>query len=579
MGKIKATIEMSEDDLRDLQAAGYPVAINHGVQCVMASFSSWQGEKIHGHKGLLTDVLKGRMGFDGFIVGDWNAHGQVPGCSVTDAVPVLDAGLDMYMASDSWKGLFANLRRRAESGEVNMSRLDDAVRRILRVKLRAKLFEAGAPSTRPLAGKFEELGKREHRAVARQAVRQSLVLLKNNGSVLPLSPKSTIVVAGDGADSIGKQSGGWSLSWQGTGNSNSDFPGGTSIYAGIRRQVEAAGGRAILASAGDSTIRPDAAIVVFGEDPYAEFQGDLQTLSYKPGDDTDYKLLKRFHDNGIPTVAVFLSGRPLWVNREINACDAFIAAWLPGSEGIGIADVLLRGADDQVQFDFKGKLPYSWPRTPMQTPLNVGDAGYDPLFAYGYGLTYADSINVAPLPEGFDGSEQAVNISRYFVLGRAIPPWKITLSSNGKDVDVTTTRGATSDGALSIVSADESAQEDIRTITWSGKAKASFALSSAKPIDLSSPTLESMAIKMRFRVDAEPTEAVTIALETAATSKSQLLNKLADAPLGQWQEVLIPLSDFASRESLKSVTAAMVITTRGSFKLSISAVELVPGDG
>ncbi len=578
-GKDQGDNQMSEEDLRDLQAAGYPIAINHGVQCVMASFSSWQGEKIHGHKGLLTDVLKKQMGFDGFLVGDWNAHGQVPGCSTTDAVPVLNAGLDMFMAADSWKGLFDSMLRRAKAGELDSSRLEDAVRRILRVKLRAKLFDAGAPSSRPFAGDYQILGSPEHRAVARQAVRESLVLLKNNAALLPLSPKSTILVAGDGADNIGKQCGGWSLSWQGTGNSNRDFPGGTSIFAGIRRQVEAAGGQAILAPDGNTTVLPDAAIVVFGEDPYAEFQGDLKSMEYKPGDDADYRLLKSLSDKGIPTVAVFLSGRPLWVNREINASHAFVAAWLPGSEGIGVADVLLKDEQDRVQYDFQGTLPYSWPRTPMQTPLNVGDSDYDPLFAFGYGLTYADSVTVAPLPEELTESERAGSESRIFVKGRAVPPWKIRLSSQAREVDVQTTRGATDDGALSIISADESAQEDIRTLTWTGQSEASFAMAADRAVDFSSPARASMAIRMRIRLDAKPTKPVTVSLETASESQSQMLEqKLGRPPLGEWQEVTLPLSEFASPDALESVTAAPVITTSGRLQLSISSIELVPSE-
>jgi beta-glucosidase len=577
-GKDQGDNQMSEEDLRDLQAAGYPVAINHGVQCVMASFSSWQGEKIHGHKGLLTDVLKGRMGFDGFIVGDWNAHGQVPGCTTTDAVPVLHAGLDMFMAPDSWKGLFESLLRRAEAGEVNIHRLEDAVRRILRVKLRGRLFDAGVPSSRSFAGRFEELGKPEHRAVARQAVRESLVLLKNNDAVLPLAPRSTIVVAGDGADNIGKQCGGWSLSWQGTGNSNSDFPGGTSIFAGIRQYVEAAGGRAVLVADGKTTVSPDAAIVVFGEDPYAEFQGDVSSLAYKPADDRDYRLLRSFSDRGIPTVAVFLSGRPMWVNREINASHAFVAAWLPGSEGIGIADVLLRRPDGTVRHDFRGKLPYSWPRTPTQTPLNVGDSNYDPLFAYGFGLTYEDAVNLQPLAEDL-GVQQGVVKTQFFDKNRPVPPWQIRLSSNGRDTIVGTTRGATADGALTIISADDSAQEDIRTIAWTGRSKASFALASDTPVDLSTPELAAMSLRMRVRLDVRPAEAVTISLETHAASQVRPLDdQLANIPLGKWREVTIPLSRFGAPDVLKTVTGVTVITTRGRLQLSISKVDLVTAE-
>jgi beta-glucosidase len=268
----------------------------------------------------------------------------------------------------------------------------------------------------------------------------------------------------------------------------------------------------------------------------------------------------------------------MWVNREINASHAFVAAWLPGSEGIGVADVLLRTANDNVQFDFKGKLPYSWPAAPMQTPLNVGDADYDPLFAYGYGLTYADSITVPLLPE-VDGTSETVNVSRYFAAGRAIAPWNLRLSSKGKSVAVQTPRAATGDGAISIVSADEAAQEDIRTITWTGEGEASFALTSDTPVDLSSTTMASMAIKMRFRIDAPPTADVIFSLETAVPSKPRSIRKqLADAPPGRWRMISIPLSSFTPSDALKSVTASTVITTRGRLKMSISEVQLVPND-
>jgi beta-glucosidase len=305
----------------------------------------------------------------------------------------------MFMAPDSWRGLFETTLAQAESGELDLDRLDDAVRRILRVKLRSGLFEAGKPSSRPLAGDYDLLQNPEHKAVARQAVRESLVLIKNNAQTLPLSPGDNFLIAGDGADNIGKQSGGWTLSWQGTGNENSDFPGGSSIFDGISRHVKASGGSATLSVDGSYTQRPDVAIVVFGEEPYAEFKGDIESLAYKPGDDSDLNLLKKFSSEGIPTVAIFLSGRPMWMNREINASDAFVAAWLPGSEGGYLADVIFADEDGKIAYDFKGKLPYSWPRTAIQTPLNVGDENYDPLFAYGYGLTYGDRGDMPKLLE------------------------------------------------------------------------------------------------------------------------------------------------------------------------------------
>jgi beta-glucosidase len=314
------------------------------------------------------------------------------------------------------------------------------------VKLRAGLFEKGRPSARALANPREVIGAPEHRAVAREAVRKSLVLLKNSKSVLPLRPKLNVLVAGDGADDIGKQSGGWTVSWQGGVNSNADFPGGTSIYAGIRSTVTAAGGTATLSPDGSTPSKPDVAIVVFGENPYAEWHGDLRSLdrsgpyraesipapeasaigasceksdgaatmasaapttrsapanARRPSEpsatsanatassaSSDLALLRNLKARGIPVVAVFLTGRPLWITPELEASDAFIVAWLPGTEGAGIADVLFRKPNGQPNYDFTGKLSYSWPRTPADTHVNRGDPNYSPLFAYGFGLSY-----------------------------------------------------------------------------------------------------------------------------------------------------------------------------------------------
>ena len=396
-GRDQGDNRASEAVLRDIHAAGYTAAIAAGAQSVMASFSSWQGGKVHGHKGLLTDVLKNRFAFDGILVGDWNAHGQVEGCSTTNCAAAINAGLDMYMAPDSWKGLYANTLAQVRSGEIPLARLDDAVRRILRVKLRAGLFEAGKPSARPLAGQFSLLGAPEHRAVARQAARESLVLLKNAGHLLPLKPALTVLVAGDGADNIGKQNGGWTLTWQGTGTVNSQFPHAQSIFGGIRAAVTAGGGKAMLSPDGSYSGKPDVAIVVFGEDPYAEFQGDIQTLEYRPADQRDLQLLRKLRGAQIPVVAVFLSGRPLWVNAELNASDGFVAAWLPGSEGGAIADVLFARPDGGVNYDFKGKLSFSWPRTADQVTANPGTQ--PPLFPFDYGLTYRDAGELAALSE------------------------------------------------------------------------------------------------------------------------------------------------------------------------------------
>jgi beta-glucosidase len=385
-GIDQGNTEMSEAEFRDEQAAAYPPAIAAGVQTVMASYSSFNGRKMHGYEEMLTGVLRGRMSFDGFVVGDWKGHAQVPGCSDTSCPKAFNAGVDMFMAADQWQGLYENMLAQVGSGEIGMERLDEAVARVLRVKLRAGVFEAGRPSSRKHAGDFDLLGSPEHRALARSAVRKSLVLLKNDAGVLPLSPALNVLVAGDGANDIGKQCGGWTLTWQGDSNQRKDFPHGMSIWEGLRDAFAAGGGSATLSEDGSYEEAPDVAIVVFGEDPYAEGVGDRPNVDFAP--EEGLHLLQRFHDAGIPTVAVFLSGRPLWVDPELAASDAFVAAWLPGTEGGGIADVLVADADGKPRYDFSGRLSFSWPASADQTEVNVGDPDYDPRFAYGYGLSY-----------------------------------------------------------------------------------------------------------------------------------------------------------------------------------------------
>lgn len=571
----------SEAVLRDIHGAGYPVAIEAGAQSVMISFSSWHGKKLHGHKGLITDVLKGRMGFDGFVVGDWNAHGQIEGCTNTDCLKALHAGLDMYMAPDSWRGLFDSLLSRAEAGEMDMPRLEDAVRRILRVKLRSGLFEAGKPSTRALAGEYQILASEASKEVARQAVRESLVLIKNNGA-LPISPKAKVLMAGDGAHNIGKQSGGWTLSWQGTGNSNSDFPGGSSFYDGVKRHLSAAGGSVELSEDGSYEEKPDVAMVVFGEEPYAEFKGDIDNLSYKPGDDSDLMLLKKLKADGIPVVSIFLSGRPLWMNREINSSDAFVAAWLPGSEGGYSADVLFAGADGKAAYDFKGVLPYSWPRTAVQTPLNVGDEDYDPLFAYGYGLSYAKPGKVDVLPEDAGIALSVKNDSEFFTVGKAVFPWALYAADAAGKTTIATTRGRSPMGVIQVNSADDGAQENIRSITWDGSSAAQFEVG-GNAVDLSRQTTADMAVYFRIRSDEDMTgKALSLSVncgQSCAPTPQPLGSSLASAPLGEWQEYQIKLSCFGEGAMLDQVTAPFVLASEDKLAISLSDVRLMTNEG
>ncbi|MEM9536055.1 MAG: exo 1,3/1,4-beta-D-glucan glucohydrolase [Cyanobacteria bacterium P01_E01_bin.45] len=563
----------SEEALRDRHGAGYPPAIEAGVQTVMASFSSWNGEQMHGHKGLLTNVLKERMGFNGFVVGDWDGHGKVPGCSNSSCPAAYNAGLDMFMAPESWKSLYENTVEQVKSGDIPRRRLEDAVRRILRVKLRLGLFEKPAPSQRSLAGNYTLLGAPEHLAVARQAVRESLVLLKNHDNLLPLKANQRVLVAGDGADNIGKQNGGWTLSWQGTGNSNSSFPNGESIWDGIRAAVEAGGGEAELSVDGTYEEVPDVAIVVFGEDPYAEFKGDIDHLEFTS--DLGLELLKRFQAADITTVAVFLTGRPMWVNPELNASDAFVVAWLPGSQGGGVADVLVRQPNGAIHYDFKGTLSFSWPRTAVQT-VNRGDANYDPLFSYGYGLTYVDRSEVGLLSEDAKLDELVAN-TELFVFGEAVRPWVLQGSSDGQSIVAVDARTQVGN-ALTIRSVDRNAQEDARRFTWNGNQSAA--------VDITGPgadysQLENTAIAIQFRVNTLPKEPVSLFLTSGGERIAMDVTSLfAAAEPGVWTQTDISLDCFAEAGTdLEEVTTVFGLETSGEFSISVSDIQLVADEG
>lgn len=466
----------SEEELFRIHAQGYVGGLNAGSQSVMASFNSWHGDKIHGNHYLLTEVLKERMGFDGFVVGDWNGHGQIPGCSNGNCPQAINAGLDVFMVpTKAWKPLYENTVAQVKDGTIPMARLDDAVTRLLRVKLRAGLFDKPSPAKRKMAGDDSVVGNPEHRALARQAVRESLVLLKNNKQILPLTPMQNILVAGDGAHNIGKQSGGWSVTWQGTGNTNDDFPGGSSIFDGIRETVEAAGGVAKLSVDGAFTDMPDVAIVVFGENPYAEGNGDLSNLDYQRGNKTDLALLQHFKEKGVPVVSVFLSGRPMWVNGELNASDAFVAAWLPGSEGAGVADVLFGDAQGKVRQNFTGKLSFSWPIHPEHAVINRNQEGPLPLFAYGYGLSYGDTAEVAnDLPETYVPSDAAVSDVMALYDRSVQAPWKVVLEGGEETVDMNSSQLVHDN--LAVRTLDRRVQEDAVQLQWQAEQGAAFTL-------------------------------------------------------------------------------------------------------
>jgi beta-glucosidase len=567
----------SETELRDLDGAAYPVAVAAGAQSVMVSFSSWHGIKMSANHELLTDVLKGRWHFDGFTVGDWNAHGQVPGCTDASCPQAVNAGLDMFMAPTDWKQLYTNTLEQVRSGAIPRSRLDDAVRRILRVKLRARLLEEGPPASRPLAGHFDLLGSPAHRALARRAVRESLVLLKNEEHLLPLKPRERVLVAGDGADDIAQQSGGWTLTWQGTGTTNADFPHGQSIWQGIAHTVRAAGGAAELSRDGTFKQKPDVAIVVYGEHPYAEFQGDLPNLAFSPGNDRDLALLKRLRAAGIPVVSVFLSGRPLWVNAELNASNAFVAAWLPGSEGGGVADVLFRKPDGAIRYDFHGTLSFSWPATPLQFGR---DAPGKPLFPVGYGLRDASNGNLPRLSEASGlPSAAVVDKNVYFSAGRTGSGWHWAVADDAGASPITHGIGASDSGRLTLTSIDKAKQEDARQLRWSG-GQATAEITGATPIDLSRQTNGQLALGFDYRVEEAPGAEVTLGVGCGPSCGGTLpiTPALRSAARGQWQHLDIPLACFAAAgASMSRVWTPFALRTAGKLALGIANVRLESG--
>jgi beta-glucosidase len=376
------------------------------------------------------------------------------------------------------------------------------------------------------------------------------------------------------ADDIGQASGGWTLTWQGTGNSNADFPNGQSIWSGVEEAVTAAGGTAVFSPDGTFTERPDVAVVVFGETPYAEFQGDLETLDYLPV--TPLETLRRLKDAGVPTVSVFLSGRPMWTNPEINASDAFVAAWLPGTEGGGVADVIVAGPDGRARHDFSGTLSFSWPRSAEGTPLNRGEPGYDPQFAYGYGLSYARPAAVARLSEdsGVSGATGAVD--RYLVDGRIVSPWSLSLRDTGGETRSSDGRtGVSPRAGVSVRPVDDLAQESGRQLAFAGGQEAVVAVN-GPPVDLSRQSNGELTLSFRYRVDVAPTGRVSLAMGQGVLDIGEILRS---APAGDWRMLRIRLSCFRSvGTDVAAVDTPFVLTTDAAMTVSVSEIQLASHD-
>ena len=527
-------------ELMTVHAAPYPAAISAGVASVMASFNSINGSKMHGNEPLLTGELRGNLGFQGLVVGDWNGHGQVEGCTNSDCPQALLAGLDVYMVPEDWKALHGNLLKQVRNGTIPMARLDEAVLRVLRLKQQLGIFDGEVnPSARALGGKWDRLGSPEHRAIAREAVAKSQVLLKNHG-ILPLKPGARIEVAGLAADNIPQQAGGWSVTWQGGGDlTAADFPGATSIWAGIAEAAKASGGEAVLAPMGGAAGTPDVAIVVFGEQPYAEFVGDRKDLAFR--DEEGLTLLKAYRARGIPTVAVFLSGRPLWVNRELNAADAFVAAWLPGSEGAGVADVLFGNVQPT------GRLSFSWPATCEGTPVNRGEGA---LFPNTFGMRF-ESPQRLPVLDETCAALTADTGAVWFANGK-LGAQVQAVADNALLPDLRGTgNGITATGV------DRKAQEDARRIAFAPGAK----------LSLTGPE-SSAAWRITYQVTARPGSAVTV---TAGGKMLDITQGLSVAEGKGWREMVL------TPACLGTTGAKLTFASKGAFTLQIS--EIARDDG
>jgi beta-glucosidase len=430
---------ISEEELRKVHLPPYKAAIDAGVLTVMVSLSSWYGEKCHAHKFLLTDLLKNELNFQGFVISDWDGIDYIDDNYEECVVRSMNAGMDMFMVTERWKEFIELARKNILSGRIPMERLDDAVSRILRVKFEFGMFEKPRPAERKLSKDPSCFGSQEHREVAREAVRKSLVMLKNEDEILPLRKNARILVAGKNAHNRGHQCGGFTVAWQGVDDTDessdisyimsddekekprdkrisneiphrSSIIGGTSIWEGI--QAVAPNAELSVEGWAADPARHDVAIVVIGEVPYAEMLGDIRVADLAKGlkigkgstsedkpipimkegpygthlylhqlHPEDLETIRRITSKGIPVVTVMVCGRPLVIEQELAESRAFVVAWFPGSEGQGVADVLFG------DYPMQGKLSFSWPHYDDEN-WNLGDEGYNPLFPYGFGLHY-----------------------------------------------------------------------------------------------------------------------------------------------------------------------------------------------
>ena len=614
-----------EELLINIHAAGYFSGLTAGAQVVMSSFSGWTdpkntslnheeyNQKLSGSHYLLTQVLKEKMNFDGAIVSDWNSHAEVTACEDGNANYCVNAGLDILMvtARTDWKNTIANLIAGVQSGEVSEARIDDAVTRILRIKMRAGLWQKSAPSERLLVQNTTMLGCEEHKTLAREAVRKSLVLLKNNDALLPLSRNQKVIVTGSAADDIQKMTGGWSITWQGADNTEADFPGCQTVSSAVRQTV---GEENCFIDPElkniDQYQESNLAIVAIGEDPYAEIVGDIknwQTLEYaklKRAYAKDIKLIRTLKEAGKKVITLFFSGRPLYVNEEINLSDAFIAAWLPGTEGLGITDVLFRDENNDIQYDFQGTLSFSWPakknafavnRIPPHIPNyqvpeceQAPEGENAPLFPFGYGLSYSkespvpalhEDLNQLPLDQDETSGEQEAATQPLELFGVLATGDHVLRMADHNNwligTDVTGNNDTICEG-LESKPVDFVHQQDGRRITCKGSDAMLYLQTIDQGVDnLKSYLLANGKLEVVLKMIEQPESPVQLAIHRDIPSSPTLdiTNRLKALPLNEWQTLSVNLSEFdAIGCEFEHVNSPFMLFTQGKCIFELGCV-------
>ena len=627
MGIDRGDNHYSEDYLINLHAAGYQSALNAGAQVVMTSFNTWVNSKnydvmesggynykIHGSKYLIQDVLKDTMGFDGIVITDWNGHTEINDCTAGNCPQVILAGNDIIMvtARSDWQDFYRNTVDQVRTGIIPMARIDDAVTRILRVKHRAGLWDKPSPANRLGAGLQESLGSITHRELARRAVRESLVLLKNE-SALPLETNQPILVVGSAANDIQKQTGGWSLTWQGNENTlERDFPKATTVLSATQLLL----GKSQVFIDPEEAPKDAVALVVIGEDPYAEMLGDIgktKTLEYsalKRSYRQDLELIRELKKQGRKIVTVFFSGRPLYVNEELMLSDAFVAAWLPGTEAEGITDLLFSVND----YDFTGRLPYSWPANKCDNSINstpqhlahrpipvfeqtVGN-GHSALFPLGYGLSIdtnqSDEYGIDPSVIELDMRDYGCGVDQP---DQSVATEPLELFSHSASDDFALLIGGTSTewrgipvshGSVTQINGvittpiDRRHQQDAVRIEFTGEAPAQVYLGSTdgETIDLQRYLNSDGSLEFEIAIDSIPQTPIQIAMHCIwpCLGEVDLSRYLPYSDHGsEWTTVSIPLSDFEKAGMDLAISSSpFLINTDRPLKIRLGMIRLLP---